>query len=97
MSPSKALPLFAQWLASMGLNKKQVSKGGELIGLTTDSSVRRNQGQVEPTLTERLAMSAVRAGLPPWSPKTDAEIAAVGHAVQFIRHVVENQSASKTR
>lgn len=88
---AKATPLFAQWLAAMGFNKKQVTKAGALLGMPTAQAVRRNRGEVEPDLSERLAMAAVRAGLPPWSPKTDAEIAAVGHAVQFIRHVVENQ------
>ncbi|OFX01222.1 MAG: hypothetical protein A3E78_02785 [Alphaproteobacteria bacterium RIFCSPHIGHO2_12_FULL_63_12] len=95
MKPS----LFSQWLVAMGFNKKQVTKAGELIGIATPAAVRRNTGDVESDLTERLAMAAIRAGLPPWSPKTDAEIAAVGHAVEFIRHVVENQGRgpSKTK
>lgn len=84
-------PIFALWLAALGFNKKQVSKAGELIGMTTFASVRRNTGDVEPSTTELLAMAAVRAGLPPWSPKADAEIAAVGQAVALVRHLVENQ------
>jgi hypothetical protein len=94
---TKSPSIFAQWLAAMGLNKKQVTKGGEMIGLTTDSSVRRNRGEVDSDLTERLAMAAVRAGLPPWSPKTDAEIAAVGHVMAVMRHLVESQGKGSSK
>lgn len=98
MSPSKAIPIFAQWIAAMGYNKKQVSKAGALLGMPTHQAGRRNRGEVEPDLVERLAMAAVRAGLPPWSPKTDAEIASFRHAVDFFRSVERQQRPpSKTK
>lgn len=83
--------LFGQWLTAMGFNGKQVSKGGALLGLGNQASVRRNLGDVESELVEQFAMSALRAGLPPWSPKTDAEIAAVGEVRRFMLAAVENQ------
>lgn len=99
MSPSKTTPLFAQWIAAMGFNLKQVSQAGRLIGMPTSQAVRRNTGAVENDMTELLAMSAVRAGLPPWSPKADAEIAAAGQAVALVRYLVENdvRAPSKTK
>lgn len=80
-SKIKALPLFAQWIEALGFNKKEVSKAGALLGLSTPASVRRNLGQTEPTLAERLAMTAVRLGLEPWSPELEAEFVASGQAV----------------
>lgn len=91
--------LFAQWIEAMGLNKKQVTVGGELLGLSTPAAVRRNRGAQESDLMERLAMSALRAGLPPWSPKVDAEISASKTAMDLLRALAENQvrPSSKTK
>lgn len=77
--------LFARWRKALGMNAKQVSAAGALIGLPTPAASRRNRGSIEPDLTEQLAMAAVRAGLPPWSPKADGEIAMVSHAVALVR------------
>lgn len=93
----KSPSLFAQWLAAMGYNKKQVTIAGETIGLTTAEAVRRNTGEVESDLTQRLAMSAVRAGLPPWSPKVDGEIVMVAQALELVRGLVENQAKASSK
>lgn len=70
--------LFAKWRTALGLGgAKQVGEAGELLGLPVAAASRRNRGTLEADYIERLAMSAVRAGLPPWSPKADREIAAV--------------------
>lgn len=93
----KSASLFSQWLAAMGYNKKQVTKAGETLGLTTAEAVRRNTGEIESDLTQRLAMSAIRAGLPPWSPKADAEIVTVGQALELVRGIVENQAKPSSK
>lgn len=93
---AKPTNLFLQWLVAMGFNGKQIAKGGELLGYTMPMSARRSSGDVEITLAERLAMSALRAGLPPWSPGTDAEIVSVKLIADYARSLVENPTPSKT-
>lgn len=90
-------PLFSLWREAMGFNAKQVTKAGALLGIPTAGAVRRNRGETEPDLSERLAMAALRAGLPPWSPKTDAEIASFRHAVDFLRSAVESQGKATSK
>nr|CAD6606026.1 hypothetical protein RNT25_01767 [arsenite-oxidising bacterium NT-25] len=68
---------FRIWVARMGFNQKQVSKAAGEIGI--DSATTASQtftGRRELTLAERLAMSAVRAGLQPWTPDYDDELMA---------------------
>ena len=77
--------LFAQWLRHMGFHRRQVAQGGELLGLRPEAAGRRNRGEVEPDTMERLAMSAVRAGLPPWSPENDRQIARLRAVLDLIR------------
>jgi len=77
--------LFAQFRQAMGLNRRQVAEAGEKIGLSSSVASSRHSGASEVTLTEQLAMAAVRAGLPPWSPETDAGIAKIGE----IREIVD--------
>jgi hypothetical protein len=89
--------IFAKWRTAMGMGAKQVSEAGALLGLPTPAASRRNRGLVESDLMERLAMAAVRAGLPPWSPKADGEIVAAAHAVALVRHAAENPVKSAGR
>lgn len=68
---------FRIWASRMGFNQRQVAAAGEKIGINnkwTASSTAT--GKRELTLAERLAMSAVRAGLQPWTPEYDAELTA---------------------
>ena len=61
---------FKEWLARMGFNQRQVTMGGNLIGMMGERSISAtSSGDREATMTERLAMSAVAAGLEPWSPE----------------------------
>jgi hypothetical protein len=66
---------FKAWMQAMGFNGKQVVKAGELIGMGSSTALLL-------TTTEKLAMSAVAAGLPNWhfdnhsSARTLAKIAA---------------------
>ena len=66
---------FRIWVARSGFNSRQISKAAALIGisgLNTVSSL--STGRRELTVSERLAMSAVRAGLKPWTPDYDDEL-----------------------
>lgn len=70
-----SVPDFRVWLARMGFSSRQVTAGAELIGINnarTASST--NTGARDLTVAERLAMSAVRAGLRPWTPEYDDEL-----------------------
>ena len=66
---------FRQWASRMGYNQRQVATAGEQIGINnkwTASSTAT--GKRELTRAERLAMSAVRFGLKPWTPEYDDEL-----------------------
>jgi len=82
----------AIWLERMGFNGKQVSKGAETIGMSGRNFMRRRDGETELTYMERLAMSAVRAGLPPWSPETDADLADYAR----LREIIEEMKARES-
>lgn len=76
---SRRHTLFRQWLRRMGFNGHQVMTGAARIGINTPRIASAiSTGKRELTLTERLAMSAVRAGLEPWSPEYDGELMADG-------------------
>lgn len=79
---------FKRWIAAIGFNRKEVAKAGELIGIGRNSSQERNQGQKDCSLTERLAMSAIAAGLPPWEPSNQEEIEACRLIIETMRKVV---------
>jgi hypothetical protein len=69
---------FAEWMKVMGYNGKQVSEAAKTIGIDGKNTASMTyNGQRALTLTERLAMTAVRAGLAPWSPETDTDISEV--------------------
>lgn len=80
---------FAAWMEKMGYHGKQVSAAGEAIGLDMRGTPGRlYRGERHLTDTERLAMAAVRAGLPAWTPETDQEIA----DVRALREIIERLS-----
>lgn len=58
---------FRLWASRMGFGQRQISAAAELIGINNKWTA---------SMSERLAMSAVRAGLKPWSPEYDAELQA---------------------
>jgi hypothetical protein len=68
---------FAEWMKVMGYNGKQVTEAAALIGIEnkfTASNTFRDKRAL--SKSERLAMSAVRAKLPEWTPETDAQTSA---------------------
>lgn len=73
-----SIPDFRVWLARMGFNSRQVTAGAELIGINSRTATSTNTGARDLTVSERLAMSAVRAGLKPWTPAYDDELVEQG-------------------
>jgi hypothetical protein len=84
---------FKKWATSMGFNGKEVSKAGEAIGIGMTSARERYRGEKEISLTERLAMAAVAAGLPAWSPSAEHEIALAKRTIDFVH---ENMMPNKS-
>lgn len=68
---------FRTWIARMGFNeKKQLSVAGGLLDMKRFTASETANGRRELTQVERLAMSAIRAGLHPWTPAYDASLVA---------------------
>ncbi|MCW5697346.1 MAG: hypothetical protein KIS96_11525 [Bauldia sp.] len=82
---SKARTDFFLWREAMGFHQKEMARVADAVGMTVVSAGARNRGEVELSVTERLAMSAARVGLPPWSPEVEPDLI----ALRGIRDVVE--------
>jgi hypothetical protein len=70
--------VFKLWMQRMGFHGRQVMEACVAIGVDgrrTGSKI--HNGQRELTETELLAMSAVTAGLKPWSPAYHDELVAL--------------------
>jgi hypothetical protein len=69
----QAMNDFRIWMARMGFRGK--GEAGRRIGIMSDPTTSAIvNGKRELTPSERLAMSAVRAGLQPWTPDYDDEL-----------------------
>ncbi len=88
---------FKQWMDTLGFNGKEVTKAGSLIGIGQTSSRERYRDEKELSLTERLAMAAVAAGIPPWSPETRSEIDAYRRVIEPVREVISEHGPSRPR
>lgn len=64
---------FVLWARCMGYHGKQLNQAQELIGYRSKKPWLTQKVDIDTTL--RLAMAARRAGLPPWTPEADAQIA----------------------
>ncbi|MBC6714754.1 hypothetical protein H9Q09_00960 [Aurantimonas sp. DM33-3] len=74
----KSPTLFRRWAAAMGLTNKAA---GELLGIgNARTTSMLATGNRDLTRQEQLAMSALRVGLPPWSPQADDELVELGKA-----------------
>lgn len=66
---------FLNWMTRMGLNQKQTYHGAKLIGIMGQTSASHTvTGKRDLKQVERLAMSALRLGLKPWSPEYDSQL-----------------------
>ncbi|KZL17660.1 hypothetical protein PsAD2_02996 [Pseudovibrio axinellae] len=81
---------FEIWMQAHGFHGKQVSAAGEAIGFASATSKRAKAGTKTLSKTDRLAMAAVRAGIPEWTPETDEEI----HALGVLRQALAASSQS---
>lgn len=85
---------FQIWRTMMRGTIKTVEAAGEAIGIRSLTKLSAlNTGAQELSVTERLAMSAVRAGLPPWTPEADERIDLLGSVASFI----DGQASGKAR
>lgn len=75
------MSVFKTWMAAMGFHGKQVSAAGAQIGMGSSTALLRYRGEKDPDLMERLAMAAVTAGLPAWTPDNHRELEAAGQVV----------------
>ncbi|MEH7904033.1 hypothetical protein V7794_22820 [Rhizobium laguerreae] len=78
---------FRVWMKSMGYNAKQVSNAGELVGMSPSLAGHSSRGLRELTQTERLAMAAATAGIPPWTPENADEI----ETVRILRRILSDE------
>lgn len=68
----------------MGLNGKQVSKAGDLIGMGRSTALLCHSGERRLTKTEKLAMAAVVAEMAPWSAGRHPEIHGAGKVMAAV-------------
>lgn len=61
---------FAAWMTTLGMNGKEVSAAGALIGVSPRVAQACFRGDRELTKMDRLAMSAVAAKIDEWTPET---------------------------
>ncbi|TJW14396.1 MAG: hypothetical protein E5W82_10495 [Mesorhizobium sp.] len=76
------MSMFKEWMARVGLNPKTVQ---EQLGVSHNVTWSLGKADAEPDIRTRLAMSAVAAGLAPWSPENAHEAEAVRPVVEAIR------------
>lgn len=88
---------FKKWAASQGFNGKEVSKAGDAIGIGQTSARERHRGEKELSLTERLAMSAVAAGLPAWAPDTQVEVNIARKSFDFAKDIMADKATTNQR
>lgn len=80
---TSAINDFRVWVARLGYNSRQISLAAREIGITGSNTVSLiSTGKRDLTVSERLAMSAVRAGLKPWTPEYDDELRRAGRVRQ---------------
>lgn len=77
---------FAKWALAMGHHSRSLLEAGKKIGFNNYEMLRKlGAGERELTVTERLAMSALRAGLPPWTPENDHMAAGAAAFVEAVK------------
>lgn len=75
-------PTFRLWALRMGFDAPTLKRAGDLLGMKSRLVASRSfSGARDVTKTELLAMSAVRAGLKPWSLDYDDELLKVREQV----------------
>lgn len=80
---------FKAWATAMGFHGKQVGKAGAAIGIGASTAQTRYRGEKDLDLTERLAMAAITAGLPAWTPERHPELAACGKVTAAVFEAIQ--------
>jgi hypothetical protein len=87
---------FAEWVRIMGYHGKQVSEAAALMGIENKKTASVTfVGNRKLSKSERLAMAAVRAGLPEWTPERDQAIAGAGEFKRQIERAVDERLAAR--
>ena len=76
------MSIFKEWMTRVGLTQKTVQ---EHFGVSHSVTWSLGKADAELDLRTRLAMSALAAGLEPWSPENAHEAEAVRPVVETIR------------
>lgn len=87
--------LFLAWAKALGFNLKELSKAGSLIGMLPRTTASRSAGK-RMEMAERLAMSAVVAGLPEWSPEHQRGLEGVRRLIDASQDIDFKPSAVRT-
>ncbi len=87
--------IFRKWMTAMGYHGKQVSAAAQAIGIRNPTTASQTyKGDREPTVTELLAMSALRAGLDPWSEESDHLCRIAGEVTAVVRDRIGTEPRS---
>lgn len=89
-----AMSHFKTWMSAMGYHGKQVAKAGARLGMGAGTAQLRYRGEKDPDLLERLAMAAVTAGLPAWSPERHRDLEACGKVTAALLDAFNSNSQS---
>lgn len=89
--PTPEQSVFRDFSVKMGFNAKQIAEAGNAIGLSAPVSYAISQGRREVSETERLAMSAVLAGLAPYDGGNEDEIIAVRQLSDIVKKIASGK------
>lgn len=82
MTDQNEMTLFRQFVKASGFNLKQIALAAEKLGMKAHTAFHYSRGIREPDEVARLAMSAYRAGLAPWTPEIDAQLDRIARRVR---------------
>lgn len=84
---------FRNWMALMGFNGKQVTLAATSLGVGPGRAQALSAGTKPATRTERLAMSALAAGLDEWHPDNHDDMVRIGQILAIMRGVSKQEEA----
>lgn len=77
--------IFRKWMAHMGYNGKQMSVAGEAMGIGVWRTKALSTGSTDADRRDRLAMAAVAAGIPEWTPENADMIDRIRRAADAVQ------------
>lgn len=88
--------LFREWMSHMGFNGKQMTQAATLLGIGPGRTQALSAGSKPSSSTELLAMSALAAGLPEWSPETHEDFLRVRAVLDLINNSNRKDQTDET-